>query len=152
MSDHEDILSEAEREALATVTAPETAPLKVLIVDDDKASRDALAAYLSSHGIFCITKGRPQAALACLDKQPGIGVLITDLRMAPLDGLDLIGKIRKSKRAELPIIIVSGDASVKDAIAAMRLSVIDFLLKPLLENDLQKLVSLIKRELGIQES
>ncbi|MDD1012223.1 response regulator [Pseudomonas rubra] len=149
MSDHDDILSEAEREALASVTAPAAAPLKVLIVDDDKASREALAAYLSSHGIACITEGRPEAALQYLERQSGVGVLITDLRMAPLDGLDLIGKIRESKRAELPIIIVSGDAEVEDAIAAMHLSVVDFLLKPLNDEKLEGLIRLIKRELGI---
>jgi DNA-binding NtrC family response regulator len=72
--------------------------------------------------------------------------LITDLRMAPCDGLDLIRQVRESEQAEMPIIIVSGDANVRDAIDAMHLSVVDFLLKPL---NTKQLVKLVKRELGM---
>ena len=54
--------------------------------------------------------------------------------------------MRGSERAELPIIIISGDAEVQDAITAMHLSVVDFLLKPI---DVGKLMGLVRRELGI---
>ncbi|MNC52817.1 Response regulator protein TodT [compost metagenome] len=80
-------------------------------------------------------------------KKPTIGLLITDLRMGRVDGLELIRQVRESVRAALPIIIVSGDADVKDAIAAMHLSVVDFLLKPI---DASHLLTLVKRELGIK--
>jgi len=63
------------------------------------------------------------------------------------DGLDLIRQVRESVRAAMPIIIVSGDADVKDAIAAMHLSVVDFLLKPI---DTAKLLGLVRHELGIE--
>ena len=85
-------------------------------------------------------------AMSLLETRKSIGLLITDLRMAPFDGLDLIRQVRESDRAALPIIIVSGDADVHDAIAAMHLSVVDFLLKPMMSWQLLKLV---KRELGI---
>ncbi|PWB30496.1 response regulator [Pseudomonas sp. SDI] len=147
MSDHEDILSEAEREALANVTAPPAAPLKVLIVDDDEQSRESLAAYLDSRGVACVTAGGVAEALQRLNRDRRIGVLVTDLRMAPLNGLELIRQIRESDKAALPIIIVSGDADVKDAIEAMHLSVVDFLLKPV---DVEKLVGLVRKELGIK--
>jgi DNA-binding NtrC family response regulator len=82
-----------------------------------------------------------------LEEKPSIGLVITDLRMGHIDGLDLIRQVRESVRAAMPIIIVSGDADVKDAIAAMHLSVVDFLLKPI---DAEKLLALVKQELGIQ--
>ena len=72
--------------------------------------------------------------------------MITDLRMLPHDGLHLIRKVRESDQATLPIIIMSGDASVRDAIDAMHLHVVDFLLKPI---DTAKLLKLIRQELGI---
>ncbi|MNP55559.1 Transcriptional regulatory protein FixJ [compost metagenome] len=72
--------------------------------------------------------------------------MITDLRMGAFGGLELIRHIRESERAAMPIIIVSGAADVQDAIEAMHLSVVDFLLKPI---DLDKLVELVRRELGI---
>lgn len=146
MSDHEDILSEAERKALASVIAPEAAPPKVLIVDDNRVARDALARYLSSKRIKCLTANSGKQALECLAKERGIGLVITDLRMGSFGGLELIRQIRESERAAMPIIIVSGAADVKDAIEAMHLSVVDFLLKPI---DLDKLVGLVRRELGM---
>ena len=146
MPDQEDILSDAERKALAMVTAPRAEPQKVLIVDDNKQAREALASYLKNKGIKCVMAENAERALERLEGKQDIGLLITDLRMGPLDGLELIRQIRESDKAALPIIIVSGDADVPDAIAAMHLSVVDFLLKPI---DLDKLMGLVRRELGI---
>ena len=76
----------------------------------------------------------------------GDALVITDLRMAPSNGLELIRQVRESTRAALPIIIMSGDAEAPDVIDAMHLSVVDFLLKPI---DSVKLAKLVKRELGM---
>ncbi|EJM72481.1 response regulator [Pseudomonas sp. GM55] len=151
MSDH-DILSDAERELLNAVMLEPDLPLqRVLIVDDDKDARELLSEILALEGIRCKKAASAEAALSILVaeaeiKKPSIGLMITDLRMGHVDGLDLIRQIRESVRAALPIIIVSGDADVKDAIAAMHLSVVDFLLKPI---DASHLLTLVKRELGI---
>ena len=151
MSD-EDILSDAEREALSAVMLePDLPPQRVLIVDDDPDARELLAQILGLDGIRCITADSGERALNLLVaeeelKKPSIGLVITDLRMGNVDGLELIRQIRETVRAALPIIIVSGDADVKDAIAAMHLSVVDFLLKPI---DTEVLLGLVKQELGI---
>ncbi|CAH0148798.1 MULTISPECIES: response regulator [Pseudomonas] len=146
MSDH-DILSDAEREALSAVMLePDLPPQRVLIVDDDKDARELLSEILALDGIHCMTAASGETALRMLETRPSIGLLITDLRMGNVDGLELIRLIRESERAALPIIIVSGDADVKDAIEAMHLSVVDFLLKPI---DTEKLLGLVKRELGM---
>ena len=148
MSDH-DILSDAEREALSAVMQePVLAPQlqRVLIVDDDQDARELLAEVLALEDILCLTAASGERALELLATKPSIGLLITDLRMGHVDGLELIRQIRESERAALPVIIVSGDASVKDAIAAMHLSVVDFLLKPF---DTGKLLELVRHELGL---
>ncbi|MBA1201665.1 response regulator [Pseudomonas capeferrum] len=146
MSEHDDILSEAEREALAALSAPSTQGQRVLVVDDNAVNREALCLYLSSKGLDCVAAEGAQAALARLRKDPGIGVMITDLRMVPEDGLELIRQIRVSERAALSIIVVSGDTDVKEAVDVMHLGVVDFLLKPV---DLGKLLELVRKELGI---
>ena len=152
MSDH-DILSDAERELLSAVMLEPDLPLqRVLIVDDDKDARELLSEILALEGIRCKKAASGKAALNILSAQaeiqkPSIGLMITDLRMGHVDGLELIRQIRESVRAALPIIIVSGDADVKDAIAAMHLNVVDFLLKPI---DASHLLVLVKRELGIK--
>ena len=152
MSDH-DISSDAERELLnAVMLEPDLPPQRVLIVDDDKDARELLSEILALDGIRSMSAASGEAALKILVaeteiKKPTIGLLITDLRMGRVDGLDLIRQVRESVRAALPIIIVSGDADVKDAIAAMHLSVVDFLLKPI---DADQLLALVKRELGMK--
>ncbi|PYY68551.1 response regulator [Pseudomonas jessenii] len=152
MSDR-DILSDAEREALSAVMLePDLPQQRVLIVDDDKDARELLSKILALEGIRCVTAASGEAALKILVtdaeiKKLTIGLLITDLRMGHVDGLELIRQVRESVRAALPIIIVSGDADVKDAIAAMHLSVVDFLLKPI---DASQLLALVKHELGIK--
>lgn len=146
MPDH-DILSDAEREALSAIMLePDLPAQRVLIADDDKDARELLAEILALDGIRCITAASGKAALELLESNKSIGLLITDLRMAPCGGLDLIRQVRESERAALPIIIISGDADVRDAIAAMHLSVVDFLLKPI---DTGKLLALVKHELGV---
>ncbi|UZD94952.1 response regulator [Pseudomonas corrugata] len=118
MSDH-DILSDAEREALSAVMLePDLPPQRVLIADDDKDARELLSEILALDGIHCMTAASGETALKMLETKPSIGL----------------------------IIIVSGDADVKDAIEAMHLSVVDFLLKPI---DTEKLLGLVKRELGM---
>jgi len=146
MSDH-DILSDAERKALSDVMLePDLPPQRVLIVDDDKDARELLSGILALDGVRCMTAASGETALRMLETMPSIGLVITDLRMGNVDGLDLIRQVRESVRAAMPFIIVSGDADVKDAIAAMHLSVVDFLLKPV---DPDKLLALVKHELGM---
>ncbi|MNF76243.1 response regulator [Pseudomonas sp. Irchel s3b6] len=147
MSDH-DILSDAEREALSAIMLEPSLPsAPVLIVDDDKDARELLAEIFTQGGIRCMTAGSGEAALELLQATPSIGLMITDLRMGKIDGLELIRRVRGSVGVALPVIIVSGDADVKDAIAAMHLSVVDFLLKPI---DAKQLLAVVRHELGVE--
>jgi len=146
MSDHFFFI-DAEREALSAVMLePDLPPQRVLIVDDDKDARELLSEILGLDGIRCMTADSGETAWDLLKSHSSIGLLITDLRMAPSNGLELIRQVRESTRAALPIIIMSGDAEAPDVIDAMHLSVVDFLLKPI---DSVKLAKLVKRELGM---
>ena len=144
MTEH-DILTDAEREALNEVMrTPVPEQHGVLIVDDDELACELLAEFLTLHGIECVTASNEGQALALLKSEKSIGLILTDLRMVPHDGLHLIRKVRASDRASLPVIIMSGDAGVCDAIEAMHLDVVDFLLKPI---DTARLLKLVKQEL-----
>ena len=146
MSYH-DIWFDALRYALSAVMLePDLPPQRVLVVDDDKDARELLSEILGLDGIHCITAASGETALKLLGTKPSIGLMITDLRMGHVGGLELIRQVRESARAALPVIIVSGDADVKDAIEAMHLHVVDFLLKPI---DSEKLLELVKHELGM---
>jgi DNA-binding NtrC family response regulator len=147
MPEHSDLLSDAEREALAVATAPVAPRPLVLVVDDNAMNLEALTLYLKSRGIDCVGADGVEKAMSYLRDQQRIGLMITDMRMQPEDGLELIRKVRESERAALSIIVVSGDTDVAEAVDAMHLGVVDFLLKPV---DLDKLLGLIKRELKIE--
>jgi len=147
MVEHDDILSDAEREALAGVTAPMAPRPVVLVVDDNKEIREALCLYLKSHGIDCMQAEGTQQALLKLHDESRIALMITDLRMQPSDGLALIRKIRNSERAALSIIVVSGDTEKEEVVKVMHEAVVDFLFKPV---DLGKLLHLVRKELKIE--
>ncbi|WP_205300601.1 response regulator [Pantoea sp. Ap-967] len=147
MAEHDQILSDAEREALAVVSAPVAPSPVVLVVDDNPVNSEALKLYLKSRGIECMTADGAQEAMLKLHYEPRIALMITDLRMQPNDGLELIRRIRETERAALSIIVVSGDTDVKEAVDVMHLGVVDFLLKPV---DLGKLLELVKKELKIE--
>ena len=148
MTEH-DILSDAEREALIEVMkAPARAQptQRVLVVEDDQLACDLLCELLQMHGIPSVKAGTSEDALKALMADKTIGLILTDLRLPQVDGLHLFRTVRNSQWANLPVIIMSGDAGVRDTIAAMHLSVLDFLLKPF---DTGHLIKLIKRELRI---
>ena len=145
----DDILSGAEHEAFnaANLHEAEKRPQKVLIVDDDRALREMISGILHLKGIQSLLAESADDAMKLLVADDAIELVITDLRMLPTDGLDFIRKIRKSVWADLPVLVMSGDAGIRDAIDAMHLGIVDFLLKPI-EPD--QLLPLVYRELGIK--
>ncbi|BBP80896.1 MULTISPECIES: response regulator [unclassified Pseudomonas] len=144
-----DLLSQEEMKALDELVRVPNAQPSVLLVDDDEAARDSLADRLTAHGISCITAESGEQALALLLARPSIDLLVTELHMQCGSGLELVRQVRQSARASLPVIITSGDADVQDAIEAMHMKVVDFLLKPV---DITRLVTLVRNELGTPPS
>ncbi|MBT8769254.1 response regulator [Pseudomonas sp. DB1] len=140
-----DLLTDAELQALDEIMRVPSAPPSVLLVDDDEAGRDALADQLVSQGIPCITADSGEQALALLVTRPSIGLMITELHMQCGSGLELVRQVRQSARASLPVVIISAHADVEDAIEAMHMKVVDFLLKPV---DVNRLVNLADIEFG----
>ena len=140
-----DLLTDAELKALDEIMRVPSAPPSVLLVDDDEAGRDALADQLVAQGIPCITADSGEQALALLVTRPSIGLMITELHMQCGSGLELVRQVRQSARASLPVVIISDHADVEDAIEAMHMKVVDFLLKPV---DVSRLANIADIELG----
>jgi two-component system response regulator FlrC len=102
--------------------------LNILIVEDDAALRDAVCFTLemAGHGVTGVDGG--PAALAELERQT-FNLVITDLRMQPMDGLELLGEIR-NRLPQLPVLLMTAYGDVDKAVAAMRGGACDFLMKP----------------------
>ncbi|QDF96481.1 sigma-54-dependent Fis family transcriptional regulator [Azoarcus sp. DD4] len=111
--------------------------LNILVVEDDAALRDAvcLTLEMAGHGVTGADGG--PAALAELERQ-SFNLVVSDLRMQPMDGLQLLGEIR-ARLPQLPVLLMTAYGDVDKAVAAMRGGACDFLMKPfepevLLEN------------------
>ena len=100
---------------------------KILIVDDDDAIRDTLYELLSEQYV-CQTAETAEKAWARLEAD-SYDVVLTDISMPGLSGLELLGHIRQ-KYAETPVIIISGIGDQEHARGLIKLGAFDFLLKP----------------------
>ncbi len=116
---------------------PDTATWKVLLVDDDKQSREAMAEWLSSEGFDVITANDGEAAREHIHE--GVAVIVTDLRMPRGDGMDLLRYIRE-KAPHAAVILVTGHATVDSAVAALKEGAFDYLTKPVKPKELTQCV------------
>jgi DNA-binding NtrC family response regulator len=100
---------------------------RVLVVDDDDAIRDTLYELLSEQYV-CQTAETAEKAVARLEADT-YDVVLTDISMPGLSGLELLGHIRQ-KYSNTPVIIVSGIGDQEHAQGLIKLGAFDFLLKP----------------------
>jgi DNA-binding NtrC family response regulator len=99
----------------------------VLIVDDDEVIRDALFELLSETYI-CQTAETAEKALARLEADT-YDVVLTDISMPGLSGLELLGLVRQ-RFPNTPVIIISGISDQEHAQGLIKIGAFDFLLKP----------------------
>ena len=100
----------------------------VLLIDDDDAMRRATAQTLDLAGYSVRHFARAEEALAALEADfPG--VIVSDISMPGMDGLQLHGKIRE-RDADLPVILITGHGDIPMAVRAMQDGVYDFIAKP----------------------
>lgn len=100
---------------------------KILLVDDDRNLLRVLDYHLSEAGFEVIPLSSPREALRRLDEGPDL--LVTDLRMPEMDGLELLRRVR-GQRPELPVIVLTAYGSIDRAVEAIRNGAADFLSKP----------------------
>jgi DNA-binding response OmpR family regulator len=105
-----------------------TAPLRILVVDDEPAILRTLESFLGLRGYDCQTETDPAAALARLEGEI-FHLVLTDLVMPGLDGMELIRRLRAG-RALTEVIVMTAFSSLDRALEAYHLGVSDYLLKP----------------------
>ena len=100
---------------------------RILLVDDDETIRDTLYELLSEYYI-CQTAETAEKAFARLEADQ-YDVVLTDISMPGLSGLELLGHVRQ-KFPDTPVIIISGIGDQEHAQGLIKLGAFDFLLKP----------------------
>jgi two-component system, NtrC family, nitrogen regulation response regulator NtrX len=106
----------------------------ILVVDDERNIRRTLRMVLEGEGATVVEAETGEAALVALAAaRPPIEVMITDVMMPGISGLELLAQLRDPERGTppVPVIMISGHATVEDAVKATRLGAFDFFEKPL---------------------
>lgn len=122
---------------------------QILVVDDEPELCKVLKKVLEKEGYRVLTATKGQKAFSLLKKEK-IHLLLLDLKMPDMGGLELLKKIRgwdtggKNKN-QVPAVIITAHGSLSSARSAMELGVIDYLTKPF---DLDEVKSVVREALG----
>jgi DNA-binding NtrC family response regulator len=103
--------------------------VKVLLVDDEQPFVEALAKRLDRRGLTMETAFSGQEALDKLAQDSHIDVVILDVKMPGMDGIETLKAI-KSSYPLLDVIMLTGHATVESAIEGMKVGALDYLMKP----------------------
>lgn len=104
-------------------------PVRILIIDDEKRTRENLAAYLEDSGFQVFQASDGQAGIELCRREPP-DLVLCDLRMPVMDGLQVLATVTR-EFPELPILVVSGVGGMSDAIQAIKLGAWDYVTKPI---------------------
>ena len=119
---------------------------QVLLVDDDPHLRQALSQTLDLAGFQVSTRADAQGLAAQLPTD-WPGVVVSDIRMPGLDGLQLLEQLQQAD-PQLPVILITGHGDVPMAVQAMRAGAFDFLEKPFASDDL---LASVRRALALRQ-
>jgi len=124
----------------------QTQPHRILVVDDDPLVTDSLCDFLTSEGHTAVAAHRAQEAIAELDRAgaspdaPPFGLMVSDINMPAVDGLELLKRVRKT-REDLAVIMITGFGKIEHAVEAIKLGATDYLTKPIVDDELRIAVS-----------
>jgi len=111
---------------------------KILICDDEEGIRESLKLILGDHYDLILTDSGEQC-LQCLDNDKNIGLVLLDIKMPKVNGLDILKAI-KEKKSQLKVIIVTGYKSVETASEASSLGASGYIVKPFKSDEILEAV------------
>ncbi len=121
---------------------------KILIIEDDPELAMVLGAYLSKYGMAVDTAEDPYIGLSMLT-QKEYNLVILDLTLPGMDGLDVVEKIRE--KSDIPIIISSARDDITDKVIGMERGADDYMPKPYDPRELVTRIKTILRRIGPAE-
>jgi DNA-binding NtrC family response regulator len=110
----------------------------VLIVDDEKNIRLTLTAALEAMELDTDTAVNGEEAIGKLADKP-FGLILLDLRMPGMDGMEVLRRVRQA-RPDIKVIIITAYGTVESAVEAMKLGAVDFIQKPFAPKEIRGLV------------
>lgn len=107
----------------------------VFVVDDDEAVRESLQALLEAAGYVVQTYRSGLEFLTTCKNDKGSGCVLLDARMPHMNGLEVLQRLQ-DVRPDLPVVMITGGGDVEMAKEAMKAGAVDFIEKPVLEEQL----------------
>ncbi len=117
--------------------------IKILLIDDELVILNMLTRMLERKGYETVAFQDPEEALNCL-KSDSINLIICDLKMPEMDGIEVIFRAKRA-RPKVPIILITGFASIPTAVNAIQLGAYDYVRKPF---DMAKICSVVEKALA----
>ena len=102
---------------------------RILVIDDEAAIRDSMKMILEYEGYDFAGAASGQDGLTIIEREPP-DVVFLDIKMPGMDGLEVLSRV-KAINDTLPVVIVSGHATIETAVEATKKGAFDFIEKPL---------------------
>ncbi len=107
----------------------------ILLVDDDQSLRRVLEYQLQEDGYDVVAVASGESALEQFNAH-AVDVLVTDVRMTGMDGIELLSRI-KAMQTDIPVIVLTAHGTIGSAVEAMKLGALDYLTKPFTREQLR---------------
>jgi len=120
-------------------------PLRIMVIDDENIVGKRLKPALEKTGDIVETFIEGEKALARFDEEP-FDIIVTDIRMDKIDGIEILEKILATS-ARTTVIIITGYATVEIAREALSKGAFDFIAKPFKPSDLRAIIERASKEL-----
>jgi DNA-binding NtrC family response regulator len=125
--------------------------VSILIVDDEPLVRRSLSEFLTLEGYTVGTASNGSEALESIGTSAP-DIIITDIKMPEMDGVELIRTLKKCNNT-IPVILVTGYASIESAVEAMKEGAYDYITKPIIDSEIKLVIErLIKQRQILQEN
>lgn len=108
-------------------------PKTILLAEDEQILRESMAEFLAQEGFEVLQAANGKAAYDMVLER-SVDVVLTDVRMPEMDGLTLLGHLKKAQ-PDTPVIIITAYGTVESAVGAMQAGAHDYLLKPVQLDD-----------------
>lgn len=120
---------------------------KILVVDDEPNIRRVLEAVLAKDGHTVLTAENGRKGLEQLQSNPGVDLLITDLIMPDINGIELLSAAKEID-PNISVLMITAHGTIKSAVEAMKLGALDYICKPF---DLDELKIIVRNALDRKE-
>jgi len=107
--------------------------IQILIIDDEPEICQEISEYLEFEGFRCVVAMDGKSGLELVNSKTSISVVLTDIRMPGMNGLEICKIIREeiSSERDLALLVMTGHAGLREAMEALKVGALDFLTKPL---------------------